>query len=214
MIFRIAKLSDLSQIAKLHFKVRNTYSTGYFSKMGYSFIKQYYKIVLNDPYEVFVCAEDENNVIRGFCSASLDVVKQFSRLRKRKFQMGIAAIPTFLLKPYLVKDTIKRYIATKRQTDDKFIPRVGARCEFWTWDAEFKDSASSVALFNVFLSILYQLGVNHLPLEVDLLNNSVYHFHKINKASVIEEIVLSDGRKRILMSYDLKKRYSTPKIHV
>ena len=209
MIFRIAKLSDLKQIVNLHYKVRDTYSVGYFSQMGKMFIKEYYKIVLNDPYEVFVCAEDENGIIRGFCSATLDVKKQFERMRKYKFKFALMAIPSLICKPSLIKSTIERYRATKGNHDEKYIPKEGARIEYWTWDAECKDSESSVDLFNNLLLILYELGVNILHGEVDAVNKKVLKFHRINQAQILEKVTLSDGRERFLIDYNLSKRFQT-----
>ena len=206
--FRLAKPSDRKQIAALHYKVRDSYSVGYFSQMGKSFLNQYYKIVLDDPYEVFIVAEDLTGKIQGFCSATLDVNKQFERMRKYKILMGLSAIPSFLRKPSLIKETFKRYNATKGKGEDKYIPKSGARCEYWTWDYDNKDSASSVALFNIYLAVLHQLGVEKFPLDVDLVNKKVLAFHKLNKAKVVEEIVLSDGRPRALMEYNLKERFT------
>lgn len=211
MRYRLGKLSDLNQIVDLHFKVRDTYSVGYFSQMGKSFIKQYYRIVLDDPYEVFICAEDDSGTIRGFCSASLDVVEQFKRMRKHKFRMALSALPSFIVNPKSIRETWKRYNSTKGENDEKFIPKEGPRCEYWTWDSDYKDSASSVALFNIYLSILYQLGVKSLPLDVDIVNENILLFHKLNKAEVVENITLSDGRQRTLLRYDLTARFSKNK---
>lgn len=208
MKYRLGKPSDLNQIVILHFKVRDTYSLGYFSKMGKTFIKQYYRIVLNDPYSVFVCAEDDNGTIRGFCSASLNVVEQFKRMRRHKTVMALSAIPSFIVNPKLILETWKRYKATKGENDEKFIPQEGARCEYWTWDSDYKDGASSVALFNKYLVILHQLGVKILPLDVDIENKNTFSFHVLNKAEVIENITLSDGRQRTLLRYDLTARFS------
>jgi hypothetical protein len=207
--FRLGKPSDAKQITDLHYKVRDSYSTGYFSQMGKLFLKEYYKIVLNDPWELFVVAVDsENDNIQGFCSASLDVVKQFELMRRHKIRMGLAALPTFICKPQLIAETLKRYKATKGQSEEKYIPKTGARCEYWTWDYDNKDSASSVALFNLYLEILYKLGVESLPLDVDHVNKKVLAFHKLNKAVVDEQITLSDGRDRSLLHYNLKQRFA------
>jgi len=211
MKYRLGKPSDLKQIVNLHFKVRDTYSVGYFAQMGRLFITEYYRIVLNDPYEVFVCAEDETGIVRGFCSASLDVVAQFGRMRKLKYRLAFAALPTFIAKPKTIFETWKRYKATKGKNDEKYIPDSGPRCEYWTWDADCKDSASSVALFNIYLSILYQLGVKSLPLDVDNENERVLMFHKINRAEIVDNIVLSDGRQRTLLRYDLVSRFTKSK---
>ena len=132
-------------------------------------------------------------------------------MRKYKFRLGLCAIPSFISKPSLIAETLKRYKATKGESDEKYLPDGGARWEYWTWDAEHQDSASSAAMANIYLKILYTLGVKHLHLDVDIVNKKVWMFHKINKADIKEQIKLSDGRDRYLMSYDLEKKFGTQK---
>lgn len=54
--FRLAKPSDAKQIADCHWHVRDRYSTGIFLSLGKVFLTTFYKITLNDPYEMVVCA--------------------------------------------------------------------------------------------------------------------------------------------------------------
>ena len=84
MKYRIAKAVDSKYIVELHYNIRETYSIGVFSLLGKSFLKRYYKIILNDPNSVVVCAEDEFGVIQGFCSATLDVEAQLDNIKKQK----------------------------------------------------------------------------------------------------------------------------------
>ena len=204
--FRLAKPSDAKQIAELHYRVRNTYSVGYFAKMGLPFLKQYYKIVLDDPYEVVVCAEDDG-VLCGFCSASLDINKQMERMNKKKWSLLIAAIPSFILKPSLIRATYKRYRVSMHQDDEKLLPKDGARSEYWMWDASNRNPSYSVALWNTSLEILYKFGVKKFPIDVDDVNEKVMKFHLLNKAVVKEHIKLSDGRERTILEYDLAERF-------
>ena len=83
--FRLAKPSDAKQIAYVHLHIRDKYDQGFFAQVNYSFLKQYYKVMLNDPNEVIVCAEDENGLIVGFSSGSLDASKQMKSMRDNKF---------------------------------------------------------------------------------------------------------------------------------
>lgn len=208
--FRLAKPSDAKQIAELHYNVRDTYSVGYFAQMGKAFLKKYYEIVLDDPYEVVVCAE-ENGKLCGFCSASLDINKQMERMNQKKLSLLISAIPSFICKPSLIFATLKRYKVARGKDDEKLIPKSGARCEYWMWDAENKNGSYSVALWNLYLEILYKLGVKSFPLDVDDVNEKVMQFHLLNKAKVTEHITLSDGRERTLLEYDLKERFAKKK---
>lgn len=205
--FRLAKPSDAKQIAELHYNVRDTYSVGYFAQMGLGFLKRYYEIVLNDPYEVVVCAE-ENDKICGFCSASLDINKSMERMNRKKLSLLVSAIPSFICKPSLIVATIKRYNVSRGKDDEKLIPKSEARCEYWMWNAGNKNGAYSVALWNLYLEILYKLGVRILPIDVDDINQKVLQFHMLNRAKKTDHITLSDGRERTLLKYDLKERFA------
>lgn len=210
-MFRIAKLSDLQQITDLDYKIRKDNSAGYFTMMGKSFLKEYYRIVLNDPYEVIVCAEDSEGKILGFNSATLDVKKQFDRMRKKKWRMAIASLPSFIMHPSLIKSTLLRYHATTGSHDKRYIPEKGARGEYWVWDPEKPNGLLSAGLYSAFLKIIFNLGVEILQFEVDADNETVFTFVKRNKAYIVEKVTLPDGRERYLMEYNLKEKYSKTK---
>jgi len=112
MRYRIAKVSDYKALANIHFNIRSTYSIGIFAKLGKPFLRKYYKIILNDPNSVIVCAEGEDRIIHGFCSSTLDVEAQMINLRQNKLQLGLAAISSVILKPSLIKHLLDRYNAT------------------------------------------------------------------------------------------------------
>ena len=57
MKYRLVKLCDLKEIVNIHYSIREIYPVGIFSQLGKPFLRQYYKIVLNDKNEVVVCAE-------------------------------------------------------------------------------------------------------------------------------------------------------------
>ena len=130
MKFRIAKVSDYKEIAELHYNVRDRYSRGFFSKMGKLFLNQYYKIILNDPNEVVLCAVDNSGDICGFTSGTLNVEDQFANLRKNSFYLLIASIPSVILNPKLILEIWERYKFSKGKSKEKFVTASGARGEF------------------------------------------------------------------------------------
>ena len=50
--FRLAKPSDAKEIANIHWHVRERYTQGIFLSLGESFLRAFYKIILDDPWEV------------------------------------------------------------------------------------------------------------------------------------------------------------------
>ncbi|MEA4820811.1 MAG: hypothetical protein VB122_01040 [Erysipelotrichales bacterium] len=211
MQYRFGKKNDISRIAYLHHKVRQTYDMGFFSTVKKSFLKEYYKILISDPNEIILCAEDDNGIIQGFCSGSLNVTKQKQLLNKNKWKLGFALIPTIINKPKILLEGIKRYksITTNSKLEEKFIINEGARSEYWTWNNEEKDSESSVVLLNKFYNILFILGCKEVNFEVDLCNKKVYKFHLYNGAELMNTFTLSDGRERAILKYNLEIKFKS-----
>ena len=202
--FRLAKPSDAKQIANCHWHVRDRYSQGIFLSLGERFLRAYYKIILNDPWEVVVCAENEEGKIVGFSSATLDGRAQAANLKKHIIRLGIAAAKAIICHPNLMKEVWLRYRSLGNDGSQKFVKVDGVRGEYWCWRKNV-DALLSVDLDHAKGHILYDLGYRECFFEVDKFNKQVYKFHlKINKAEPIEEITLPDGRVRVLFRGELK----------
>lgn len=202
--FRIAKPSDAKQIANCHWHVRDRYSQGIFLSLGEGFLRTYYRIILDDPWEVVICAEREDGKIVGFTSATIDGRAQAENLRKHRIQLGLAAAKAIIIQPRLFKEVWLRYKSLKKDDEgQKFVTVDGVRGEYWCWLKE-EDSLLSVDMDHTKGHILYDLGYRECFFEVDKFNKQVYKFHlKVNKAQAIEEIKLPDGRVRVLFKVKL-----------
>jgi hypothetical protein len=207
MKFRIAKVSDYKKIAELHYNVRDRYSRGFFSKMGKSFLRQYYKVILNDPNEVVLCAVNDSGLLCGFTSGTINVEEQFKNLRKNSFLLLIASIPSVLINPKLILEIWKRYQFSKGKSKEKFVTASGARGEFWVWDSNNKQSMWSTILNEKQLQILYVLGVKNYGIEVDVENDKILLFSKKHGADEVDKVISDEGRERVLLNYDIKNRY-------
>lgn len=208
MFYRFAKRSDVPRIVELHYAVRDFYSIGFFSKTRRNFLKTYYNILVNDPNEIILCAV-ENNEIRGFCSGSLDVQQQKKLFKEKKFSIAFSLLSTFLFNPKLIIEALKRYSSLdESSTKDAYTIEVGARSEYWTWDKKGNDSEYSIELLNKFYHVFRLCGINEVFFEVDEINKKILKIHKINGAIIQNEIILPDGRKRIIMKYNLIKKFN------
>lgn len=201
--FRLAKPSDAKQIAYVHYHIRDKYDQGFFAQVNYAFLKQYYKVVLNDPCEVVICAEDENKKIVGFCSASLDAERQFKRMRAKKWSFAIPLLTSALCNPKLIKSALDRFKSTRGDSDNEYVTSKGARSEYWGWLPGRKDSESSVVMQDIMYYLLKMLGVEKLYFEVDKINKKIFKFHKINGAEEVKTYTMPDGRERVELVYDL-----------
>lgn len=203
--FRLAKPSDAKQIANCHWHVRDRYSQGIFLSLGEGFLRAYYKIILDDPWEVVICAERDDGLIVGFTSATIDGRAQANNLRKHRARLGIAAAKAIIIHPHLLKEVWLRYKSLKSGAKgQKFVTIDGVRGEYWCWRKD-EDTLLSVDMDHAKGSVLYDLGYRDIFFEVDKFNKQVYKFHlKVNKAEPIEEITLPDGRVRVLFKGVLK----------
>lgn len=201
--YRLAKPSDAKEIANVHWHVRDRYTQGIFLSLGKGFLESYYKITLNDPWEVVVCAVNEEGKIVGFNGTTLDARRKYANVRSHKIYLGFAALKALILRPSLIKEVWQRYRSLGNK-GPQFIKVDGARGGYWCW-LKSDDSLKSFELTKVKNNILRAMGVKEFYLEVDKNNKAVYKFHlKVNKAEPIEEITLPDGRVRVLMRKKLQ----------
>jgi len=207
MRLRIAKPSDSTSIAEIHYLSRDKLSKGFFSQVSKYFLYQYYNIVLNDPNAVVVCAEDSDGQIAGFASGTLDSEKQFSNLRKYKFRLAISLIPSIARNPRLLYEAFFRYMSTQKKGEKVYVSISGPRTEFWVWDARNKSTIWAGVLNNTHLHIIFLLGVKKISFEVDAENKSVVKFSERNGAEYISRFILADGRERFIMQYNLVKKF-------
>lgn len=203
MKYRLAKAVDYKSITALHYAIRESYSVGIFAQLGKPFLRQYYRIVLNDPNSVVVCAEDEKGILQGFCSATLDVEAQMANISRHKISLGLASVTSVIRKPSILKHLLDRYKVTKNSSDTKIISTKGARSEYWVWRATNHDSVSSVEMYFAQINILKSLGVKELFGEVDKVNKKILRFQLANGSEIIDQITLPDGRERVILKTDL-----------
>lgn len=201
--FRLAKPSDAKQIAYVHYHIRDKYDQGFFAQVNYSFLEHYYKVVLNDPCEVVVCAEDENQKIVGFSSGSLDAERQFIGMRRKKFSFVLPLLTSAISKPQLIKNALDRFKSTKGESSNQYVSSKGARIEYWGWLPGRDDSDQSIVMQDILFYTMKLLGAERVFFEVDKINKRVFKFHKINGAEEVQSFVMPDGRERVELVYDM-----------
>lgn len=208
MRIRVAKTSDCKAIAALHFASREKLAKGFFSQVSKFFLEHYYKVVLDDPNSVVVCAEESDGVICGFASGTLDAAKQFSNLGRHKIRFVLALLPSIVMNPKIIFDAFSRYLSTQGKGSEKYVSVSGARTEFWVWDASNKKSMWAGVLNNSHLHLLLILGVKSVHFEVDADNDAVVRYSERNGAVLVDRIEMKDGRVRLIMRYDLVKKFA------
>lgn len=204
---RLAKPSDAKDIADVHYSIRETGALGIFAMMGKPFLRCYYRIILNDPYELVVCAENENGKIIGFNSSTLDAKAQKDNLKRHRFMLALSAFTSIVFNPKLIGPLYERWKTVNSTPSSKqFFVQEGARGEYWAWSPHEKSPAGSVALSKAYKEILKALGVKELFCEVDADNEKAVSYHKLMHDEIVEEILLPDGRRRYLLRTSLVKQ--------
>lgn len=205
MIIRVVKNSDLKRVVEIRHSIKEKNPLGIFSNMGKPFLRAYYKIIINNPYTVFVCAEDDNKLVLGFMFVVLDSADLQRDMKRHRLRLAFSALLSAVRQPSLFKQLFLRFKSLNNDRDD-FVHTSGARIGYWGWSPNFPDPESSVGMHERVLQITKLCGVDRLCLEVDKDNKSIYKFHKLNGAVLEEEKTLPDGRVRALMYYDLSNR--------
>lgn len=204
MIYRIAKKKDAKRIAEIQQNIKSVNDLGIFCHMGKGFLETYYRILIEDPQTIFLCAENHDGLVCGYCFNVLDAKKQTENMRNNKIRLGFSAVASMVKKPSLIKELFLRY-KSLNNTDETYLHTEGAHAGYWGWDPAMADADASFHLHELSYLIAKNIGVSILKLEVDKENKRIYKFHKLNGAVTEREFTLPDGRVRAFMYYDLSK---------
>ncbi len=204
--FRIAKPCDAKQITDAHWTVRDRYTDGIFLSLGKGFLRAYYEIVLDDPNEIVVVAENDNNEIVGFSSGSLDAVSQVKSIRSHKIKLGFSAMLGILRHPSFLKGVWQRYKSLDNKSDHQFLHMEGARSEYLCWKKGAEGSINMMILDKIKFKMMYELGVREVFFEIDRHNERLFNTQARDKTiTLLSEYQLPDGRIRGLFKKVLTK---------
>jgi hypothetical protein len=199
---RLAKVKDIKSLAKIHFDAGSLQPDGFMYQLGLVFLTAYYKVLINEPKTVILLSEDENGVIHGFCSGTLDSREHLNSLKEHRIYLILASIPALVASPKLLIQMIKRYRFVGFKEDSiQYGVSYGARCEYWAWRPNSKNAEKSVELFSCWKGVMIKLGCRSIQGEVDLRNKYILKIHQMLGAKVISELHLTDGRKRVIIEY-------------
>ncbi len=202
IIFRLAKPSDADQLANIHYHVRDDYNEGFFAQVNKSFLKQYYKVILDDPYQIIICAELDGKIL-GFSSGSMEASHEFKSLKKHKWRFVIPLLTSALGRPSLIKSALDRFHSTEDNSDKKFVNVNGARNEYWAWLPGREDSYMSIYTQELMLYTMKILGVKEVYGEIDTTNKKVVKLQTRNGNKILDTYTMPDGRERLSVVMDL-----------
>lgn len=204
--FRIAKLVDANQIAHIHIESSINQPGGFMHQLGYLFILNYYKILIQEKHSVVIIAEDENGLIYGFCSGTLEAREHLVSLNKNRFFLFFSSLPAILRNPKLLVEIFNRKNHINNNTNTiEFNNKVGVRNEYWGWRNNC-DRSRSPELFKTWMDVVFSFGYDSFKGEVDSVNKNIVLFHKFLGAKILKEVKLPDGRIRYFVEYIKKNK--------
>lgn len=195
--FRLAKPSDAKQLTECHWTVRDRYTDGIFLSLGKGFLRAYYEIVLDDPDEIIVCAENESGEIVGFSSGSLNAESQAKTIRSHKIKLGLAAIIGIVRHPSFLKGVWQRYRSLGNKGEQQFLHMEGARSEYLCWKKGAEGTIYMMLLDKIKFKMMHELGIKDVFFEIDRHNERLFNAQLRDKTiSLLSEYQLPDGRIR------------------
>lgn len=204
--FRLAKPSDAKQIASCHWHVRDRYTEGIFLSLGKGFLTAYYEVILDDPNEIVVCAENEEGRVVGFSSGTLDAASQSKRLRQNALKLGFWAMIGVIKHPSFIKGVWQRYRSLKDNAAPQFVHTKGPRTDYLCWEKGEPNSIAMMSMEKIKLNVMYELGVREVYFETDQQNERLYKYYLRDKSvELVHEYKIPDGRIRGLFKRVLTK---------
>ena len=202
MKFRIAKQCDVKMLSELHFEAGRLQPDGYMYKLGVPFLAVYYKLLVNEKNSLVVVAENVNGIICGFCAGTLDAGEHIKTLKQSRVKIAISLIPSVIKCPQLIRTILVRnkFINSNGESSEMSISS-GPRFEYWAWSSSRKNPFVAINLLKFWLKLMFSFGVKKVRAEVDIANSDILKLHIKLGAHIINEITLSDGRKRVHIEY-------------
>lgn len=204
--FRLAKPSDARQLANCHWTVRDRYTDGIFLSLGKGFLRAYYEVMLDNPDEIVVCAENENGEIVGFSSGSLNAESQAKAIRSHKVKLGVAALGGIIQHPSYLMGVWQRYRSLNNKGNQHYLHMVGARSEYLCWKKGADGTINMMLLDKIKFNMMHELGIKEVFFEIDRHNERLFNAQLRDKTiSLLSEYELPDGRIRGLFKKVLTK---------
>lgn len=207
MIYRVANISDVEDLAQIHLECGNKQVGGFMHKLGLPFLRNYYRIHLYEKDSIIIIAEDANGSIHGFVSGTLAAEQLLKALRKNQVKLILSLLPVFLKSPGLLSQLKARYdfVLLKSRAKQYGITK-GPRIDYWAWRIG-SQSNTSIFLFRNWLNTVFSKGITSIKGEVDL-DNNILGILTYMGARKIKELRLNDGRTRYIIEFVNPRVYS------
>lgn len=201
MQYRLANLSDIENLATIHFNSDNKQIGGLVHKLGHNFLRTYYKFYLEEKNSLILIAEDENGFVHGFISGTLAVEEYLNALRSNRIKLAFSSLPVFFKSPKLFWHLKERCSSILLKGKPEHLGYIkGPWINYWACLSENKSQISE-SLFITWLNLVFNKGIALVRMGVDPRSCNILSFLINHGAEVVMEFKLKDGRPRIITEF-------------
>jgi hypothetical protein len=202
MRIRLAKPKDAAALARVHHACSSELPQSFMDRLGPQFLRQYYRVLLQEKNSVVICAENSNQEVVGFISGSLDATEHMPELKRHRISLFLGALPALLRHPSLLLGMLDRQDSKSADVaDDSFVVLKGARWEFWAYLPEARAGGKALDLFTSWLTMMRGFGTGIIHFEVDEDTPKIARLHRMLGARVLRKYITPEGKSRFLMAY-------------
>lgn len=173
MNVRLAIPTDARQLALLHRECGGPVGDSLVEKLGTSFLRAYYAVMLLEASTVIICATDAKGVIVGFCSGSVNAARHRRNMRRHRWRLALGSVPAVLRRPSILFSAKKRAAAAGAEYAE-------GECHsfFWAWREKSPPVGGAILLFKKWLAIVRTLGAKDVHIDVRKDNAKVVAIHR------------------------------------
>jgi len=173
MIYRQATKDDYRALAYIH---SQAFQGFFLTSLGIDFLETYYKAALNCQKSIAICAVNEERLIQGFASGSIESANYHRNLFKNNWVAFLLAVSkSALRKPAIIFRLANNLDKNPSPNDDKKYAELLSIAVL----PELKGSGTGKALLEHFEEEVLRRGGKKVALTTDLNNNErVINFYK------------------------------------
>lgn len=197
-MFKIRNMieDDLANVAKVH---KVSFKGFFLEKMGVSFIKEYYKIVLSYEKKISIVCIDKDGDLMGFVSGFLEPSEFYKNFFKSKQRLLFPVLIGIIKNPKLI---VKIFFNISRLiTNKKNFHKDEYTVELSSIAVAEKSSGIGSILLKAFIDQAWNYKAKKIILTTNLHNNELANNFYINHG--FKKVDLEKRRGRTLVKYSL-----------
>jgi len=168
------------------------------TKLGPSFLKIYYRTILEFSNGILLISLDENKLINGFAAGFMYPGDFYSLLNSYRFKMVLACIPALIKYPSIIKGVLGNALSMKDNNDLK--KQLSSKaCELSSIAVHPKDQGKGLGkkILKKFETEAKLLGADQIYLFTDSFSNAkVNQFYKENGYELLRIFNAPGNRQR------------------